>query len=648
MAGGQQSSVLATKSHMASKNPIESAEDQTHVLPDRAQEKNSNRAQGPAGKKRKFAFSSPEKNPTGSFDLQEALSRSKSRNGNILVEGSPAVQTWPRFLVVEAEDPERPLSKLSPWAIEEGLKGVSKDIKIAKNMDKEKGIFLLECQSERASKNALARNGTLFVDRKIKVSPHRSLNSSKGVIHCYDLRNDTVEFLEEKLKSQGVTKVHRVQKGRSEPPQFTNTYFLTFGMPTPPECLTVAYMKVRVQPFIDRPHQCHRCRKFGHSKHKCQAKKAVCGQCGFEAHEGSCPHPPKCSNCSEAHGPASKKCRVYMKEAEILKVKSERKVSFKEAKKIVETSPLTTKPSYAAAVAGPKSTCEMSVQFPEDDDSNKGLPEDIRNQALTLARKLRESLKAKKKKGKDASAQFSTGATDKKSKTKPNKTRARGPVSAVPKPIASTSKASKDAVLDSSESEMEEESQSSTSKAASGTEVSGSSSRSDEISFGFNSPVKSIKEKSGDEGLNLSDPKLPLSKGVVVFTGGTKEPPSSQTSASQENIQRQAESRKAVLTAPKLNLNLDKYKTVTYSRILRGANPASSSSEGSTTTPKANGGDKAVKPVPFRPPSPPKQTTFISPNRFSSLNEEENSDHEDNDNGGSTVDSNDDMEYISS
>ena len=51
MAGGQQSSVLATKSHMASKNPIESAEDQTHVLPDRAQVKNSNRAQSPLSAK---------------------------------------------------------------------------------------------------------------------------------------------------------------------------------------------------------------------------------------------------------------------------------------------------------------------------------------------------------------------------------------------------------------------------------------------------------------------------------------------------------------------------------------------------------------------------------------------------------------------
>ena len=34
---------------------------------------------------------------------------------------------WPKFLVIEASDPDLPLRKLSPFAVEKGIKGMAGD-----------------------------------------------------------------------------------------------------------------------------------------------------------------------------------------------------------------------------------------------------------------------------------------------------------------------------------------------------------------------------------------------------------------------------------------------------------------------------------------------------------------------------------------
>ena len=631
-------------------DPQHSAEQQGNILP-----------KSPPGKKRKFAQNDTRSESLDSFgsfdntvhivdnsDLRESIARSRQKNSRfgakpqstpLIFEGSSkTVHTWARYLVVESENPEEPLAGLSPWAIEEGFKGISQAIKIERNLNKDKGIFLIECQNERASKNALARNGTNFVDRKIKVSPHRSLNTSRGVIHCYDLRNDTIEFIEEKLKSQGVTKVHRARKGKSEPPQFTHTYFLTFGTPTPPENVKIAYIKVKVEPFIEKPHQCHNCKKFGHSKHKCRGKP-VCGQCGSEAHEGSCPHAPKCSNCGGTHGPTSKKCGIYLKEVEILKIKSERKVSFKEAKRIVDTSSSITSPNLTfAAVTGKK--LPQGEKFFKSRQVQWGveIPEAVLAESRHLARELLQSLKDKRKQT-DAFVQFSGSASKSPGVQQTPKTKKKSKKSAkkqVSKPASTTSqfkpgessshnnsslgkpasdpKAAEIDALQNTEAEMEDDSTSAPAlQAAEGDESS--------ITFGFSSPIKTTKEKAGEK--------------VVRIPGELRNSPGSSPAGQQKKV----ESHKAVLAAAKLNFSSDKYKS--GSRVIRGANTVSSASQGSSSP----GKDKLTnKLVPSRPQSPPKQSSFISSNRFSSLQEEESDkgDHTEDD------DSNDEMEYVSS
>ena len=140
---------------------------------------------------------------------------------------------WPRFLVVEGADPDKPLAKLSPFAIATGFRGVSSTItKIKKMRD---GAYLVECPTEKVSKLLLRRHDSIFVDRRIKVSPHRALNSCKGVIRCRELQDVPDEEILQGLRSQGVTELHRVTRKKDEGRVPTYTFFLTFTLPALPE-----------------------------------------------------------------------------------------------------------------------------------------------------------------------------------------------------------------------------------------------------------------------------------------------------------------------------------------------------------------------------------------------------------------------------
>lgn len=63
------------------------------------------------------------------------------------------------------------------------------------------GQCLVQCRTQKASEALCQWDGKLFVDLVIKVTTHRSLKSSKGVINCPDY----AEMSE--LASQGVTAV---------------------------------------------------------------------------------------------------------------------------------------------------------------------------------------------------------------------------------------------------------------------------------------------------------------------------------------------------------------------------------------------------------------------------------------------------------
>ena len=144
----------------------------------------------------------------------------------------------------------------------------------------------------------------------MKVSIHKTLNSSKGVIRCRELLDLSESEIRDELRTQGVVEVHRVTVKKGEVVVPTSTLFLTFNRPDMPAEITVGYLKVKVSLFIPNPMRCYNCNKFGHTSQRCKVAPK-CQWCGKDKHEGECDGPKKCSNCSGSHASSDKECPVW-------------------------------------------------------------------------------------------------------------------------------------------------------------------------------------------------------------------------------------------------------------------------------------------------------------------------------------------------
>ena len=170
--------------------------------------------------------------------------------------------------------------------------------------------------------------------------------------------------IRDELKDQGVVGVNRVtlkKEGKVIP---TSTLFLTFGSPELPKEITVGYLKVKVALFVLNPIRCFSCNKFGHTSQRCKvAAKCTCS--GKDKHEGQCEEPKLCSNCNGPHASSAKDCPVWQKEKEIQRVRVEKRISFPEARQLVEArmpAVITGGRPYAAAASTKRESKSVQCQ----------------------------------------------------------------------------------------------------------------------------------------------------------------------------------------------------------------------------------------------------------------------------------------------
>ena len=205
----------------------------------------------------------------------------------------------------------------------------------------------MECGKRAQAQNLLQTNR--FIDRPVKVSIHKTLNSSLGVFRCRDLA-DMSEVIRDELRDQGVVGVNRVtlKEGKVIP---TNTLFLTLGSPVLPKEITVGYLKVKVALFVPNPMRCFNCNMFGHTSQSCKVA-AKCPGCGNDKPDGRYEGPKLCSNCNGPHASSAKDCPIWQKEKEIQRVRVEKRMSFPEARQLAEAKMPTVVSggkTYAAA-----------------------------------------------------------------------------------------------------------------------------------------------------------------------------------------------------------------------------------------------------------------------------------------------------------
>ena len=255
--------------------------------------------------------------------------------------------TWPRFVVIESVH-EGDLAKLSPFAISKGINGLAGEPKTLKRL--RSGAYLVEVTRKSHSDNLLKSTTLAMVP--IRVTPHRTLNSKKGVVWCREFDMMSEDELKAELSSQQVTEVKRISVTRAGKKEKTHTYILTFGSPYLPAEIKAGYMKVSVKSYIPNPMRCFKCQRFGHHRDKCKSLE-VCERCGNADHSKEhCEVDPVCTNCKGKHAASSKDCPTFKKEKEITKIKIEKNLPYSQARKVYEsqTAPVAKK-LFAAVVA---------------------------------------------------------------------------------------------------------------------------------------------------------------------------------------------------------------------------------------------------------------------------------------------------------
>ena len=286
---------------------------------------------------------------------------------------TPVSEHWPRFITLEAELSEqhaKPLTKVSPFVIQKGLQGIIGTPKSVKKL--KSGALLIEV-TKKTQSNALLNLKDL-AGIPVLGKTHYGLNQSKGILfdRDHDLDGIPEEEIQKELEPQGVVNVKRFTKKRNEKIEPTNTYLLSFGMPILPKNIKVGFYLMKVEMFVPNPLRCFKCQRFGHGQTHCKNSE-TCFRCGEEGHDGkNCNREHKCRNCKGDHMASSKQCPIWIKEKEIQKVKVEKRVTYPEAKKLVNmyNVPKPNMPSYSTVLKS-SSMKDMSTQVCENDISTQ-------------------------------------------------------------------------------------------------------------------------------------------------------------------------------------------------------------------------------------------------------------------------------------
>ncbi|GFV45652.1 uncharacterized protein TNCV_3323711 [Trichonephila clavipes] len=220
------------------------------------------------------------------------------------------------------------------------------------------GDLLIETTSALQTKSFLLAKS--FLNSPVTVFPHKSLNSCRGVISEPDLLGTSDSEILEGFSGQGVTQVRRITIKKDSTIIPTKHLILTFTSPTLPQTIKAGYLNCKIRPYIPNPLRCFQCQRFGHSQTACRGQ-LTCSRCASVGHASSdCTLEQKCVNCSQPHSADSKLCPKWKIEKEIQTIKTNRNISYIEARKFI-----TPQPSQTYAQVAKSMTVNNSSQTDE-------------------------------------------------------------------------------------------------------------------------------------------------------------------------------------------------------------------------------------------------------------------------------------------
>ncbi|XP_055924430.1 uncharacterized protein LOC129956532 [Argiope bruennichi] len=310
------------------------------------------------------------------------------------------------FIVKRISENNETFNSVSPFLVEKAMTGALGEVVSTRKL--RSGDLLVEVGSRKQAQQIIKLK--VLASLTGSESAHTALNSSKGVITCGELFNDTLDKITAELKPEKVTHVCRITIRRDGQLLLTKHFILTFSRPKLTERVKVGYMRLAVRPYIPNPLWCFQCQRFGHSKSNCRGT-LTCARYAVKGHESQqCSAEEKCVNCNGNHTSFSRSCPRWLMEKQILTIKHKENISYSEARRKVQCVQTPT-PGVTCASVLQKQFCancsctncvkninESKPPVKSDSDSEKSVtsaPETGKPEIAQRKRKSNESLKLK-------------------------------------------------------------------------------------------------------------------------------------------------------------------------------------------------------------------------------------------------------------
>ncbi|GBN65753.1 hypothetical protein AVEN_24892-1 [Araneus ventricosus] len=286
---------------------------------------------------------------------------------DIPLSGQQTCETYLTFFILKRISAENEnFHTVSPFLVEEAISG---SVGVVKSIRKlRSGDLLIEVSSRKQANQIMKLKALSKIP--VSVSPHRSLNFSKGVISNGVLFNDETDVILNKLSSQGVTEVRRITIKKDGVILKTKHLVLTFRSSKLPQFIKAGYIRYAIRPYIPNPLRCFQCQRLGHAKASCRGT-LTCARCAELGHDNTdCKRKEKCVNCKGEHSSFSRLCPKWQLEKEIISLKIKKGISYPEAKKLVQSRTPTPGISYASASKATKKSSNLTLLFDTSSESD--------------------------------------------------------------------------------------------------------------------------------------------------------------------------------------------------------------------------------------------------------------------------------------
>ncbi|GFU33733.1 uncharacterized protein TNCV_2048011 [Trichonephila clavipes] len=163
----------------------------------------------------------------------------------------------------------------------------------------------------------------------------KSIKKLRGVISEPDLLSTPESEILEGFSDQGYdsSQANNNKKNSNIIPK--KHLILTFNSPKLPSTVKAGYLNCKIRAYIPNPLRCFKCQRFGHLQIACRGQ-LTCSRCASVGHSSAdCSLELNCVNCSQPHSSDSKQCPKWKAEKGIQAIKTNRNISYLEARKLI-------------------------------------------------------------------------------------------------------------------------------------------------------------------------------------------------------------------------------------------------------------------------------------------------------------------------